>query len=80
MVSIARDVTEQRKLQTRLSLADRMASMGTLAAGIAHEINNPLAFVISNLGFLLDEMRRMPSVLAGRAGVAARGGRVAARC
>jgi two-component system cell cycle sensor histidine kinase/response regulator CckA len=62
VVSIARDVTEQRKLQTQLSLADRMASMGTLAAGIAHEINNPLAFVISNLGFLLDEMRRMPSV------------------
>jgi PAS domain S-box-containing protein len=65
VVSIARDVTEQRKLQSQLSLADRMASMGTLAAGIAHEINNPLAFVISNLGFLLDEMRRMPSMLPG---------------
>ncbi|MCY1073103.1 ATP-binding protein [Archangium lansingense] len=65
VVSIARDVTEQRKLQSQLSLTDRMASMGTLAAGIAHEINNPLAFVISNLGFLLDEMRRMPSVLPG---------------
>ncbi|HYO59468.1 PAS domain S-box protein [Archangium sp.] len=65
VVSIARDVTEQRQLQSRLSLADRMASMGTLAAGIAHEINNPLAFVISNLGFLLDEMRRMPSLVPG---------------
>ncbi|WP_233166274.1 ATP-binding protein [Archangium sp. Cb G35] len=70
VVSIARDVTEQRKLQSQLSLADRMASMGTLAAGIAHEINNPLAFVISNLGFLLDEMRRMPSMMPG--GLAAR--------
>ncbi|WP_434391792.1 hybrid sensor histidine kinase/response regulator [Melittangium boletus] len=40
-----------------------MASMGTLAAGIAHEINNPLAFVISNLGFLSDELRRMPSIM-----------------
>ncbi|PTL84862.1 PAS domain S-box protein [Vitiosangium sp. GDMCC 1.1324] len=71
VVSIARDVTEQRQLQSRLSLADRMASMGTLAAGIAHEINNPLAFVISNLGFLLDETRRMPSVLPP-GGIAAR--------
>ncbi|QRK10699.1 PAS domain S-box protein [Archangium violaceum] len=70
VVSIARDVTEQRQLQSRLSLADRMASMGTLAAGIAHEINNPLAFVISNLGFLLDELRRMPSVIPG--GIASR--------
>ncbi len=60
VVCIARDVTEQRALQSRLSLADRMASMGTLAAGIAHEINNPLAFVISNLGFLSDELNRMP--------------------
>ncbi len=58
VVSIARDVTEQRHLQARLTLADRLASVGTLAAGIAHEINNPLAFVISNLSFLSEEMRR----------------------
>jgi PAS domain S-box-containing protein len=62
VVCIARDVTEQRQLQTRLSLADRMASMGTLAAGIAHEINNPLAFVITNLGFLSEELARQPQV------------------
>jgi PAS domain S-box-containing protein len=58
VVSIARDVTDQRQFQARLTLADRLASVGTLAAGIAHEINNPLAFVISNLGFLSEEMRR----------------------
>ncbi|RKH08593.1 PAS domain S-box protein [Corallococcus sp. CA047B] len=57
VVSIARDVTEQRQLQARLTLADRLASVGTLAAGIAHEINNPLAFVLSNLAFLSDEFR-----------------------
>ncbi|MCP3136836.1 PAS domain S-box protein [Pyxidicoccus xibeiensis] len=57
VVSIARDVTEQRQLQARLTLADRLASVGTLAAGIAHEINNPLAFVLSNLGFLAEEFR-----------------------
>lgn len=57
VVSIARDVTEQRQMQARLTLADRLASVGTLAAGIAHEINNPLAFVLSNLAFLSDEFR-----------------------
>jgi PAS domain S-box-containing protein len=66
VVSLARDVTEQRQLQVRLTLADRMASMGTLSAGIAHEINNPLAFVISNLDFVSDAVRE---ALGGRARV-----------
>jgi two-component system cell cycle sensor histidine kinase/response regulator CckA len=57
VVSIARDVTEQRQLQSRLNLADRMASMGTLAAGIAHEINNPLAVVVANLDATLAHLR-----------------------
>ena len=43
------DITELRQMQARLSLAERLAAMGSLAAGIAHEINNPLAFVMSNL-------------------------------
>ena len=43
------DITEQKKLQEQLMISDRMASMGTLAAGVAHEINNPLACVIANL-------------------------------
>jgi signal transduction histidine kinase len=40
---------ERKRLQTQLLLADRMASMGRLAAGTAHEINNPLAYVSLNL-------------------------------
>ena len=40
---------EQKKLQDQLVISDRMASMGTLAAGVAHEINNPLACVLANL-------------------------------
>ncbi|MBZ4334022.1 PAS domain S-box protein [Corallococcus coralloides] len=69
VVSIARDVTEQRQLKARLTLADRLASVGTLAAGIAHEINNPLAFVVSNLGFLSDEFRHHLSPAPGARGV-----------
>ncbi|MFW5925275.1 MAG: hybrid sensor histidine kinase/response regulator [Myxococcota bacterium] len=48
-VWVRRDVTESRKLQARLMLSDRMASMGTLAAGVAHEINNPLASLLLDL-------------------------------
>jgi PAS domain S-box-containing protein len=51
-VAIYRDVTERKQLEARLRLADRMAALGTLAAGVAHEINNPLAFVLGNIVFL----------------------------
>ena len=43
----------------RLAHFDRMASLGTLAAGIAHEINNPLTYVIANLQLLEEEMPRL---------------------
>jgi PAS domain S-box-containing protein len=50
-VCVVEDVTERRKLQARLAQSDRLASVGTLAAGVAHEINNPLAYVLSNLEY-----------------------------
>jgi PAS domain S-box-containing protein len=49
--SVGRDVTEQTKVQAQLMASDRMASVGALAAGVAHEINNPLAAVTANLEF-----------------------------
>ncbi|EPX62418.1 hypothetical protein D187_008606 [Cystobacter fuscus DSM 2262] len=55
-VSIARDVTERRQVQEKLRSTDRMVSLGTLAAGVAHELNNPLSYVLSNLRFALDEL------------------------
>ncbi|HVP29733.1 MAG TPA: response regulator, partial [Myxococcota bacterium] len=48
-VVIFRDVTEKRKLEQRLALAERLALIGTLAAGVAHEINNPLAVLMGQL-------------------------------
>jgi two-component system, NtrC family, sensor kinase len=59
MAVTLRDITEQRENQMRLRLNERMASIGMLAAGVAHEINNPLAFVSSNLSFIGGELRRM---------------------
>lgn len=40
---------ERRKIREQLLISERMASMGTLAAGVAHEINNPLSVVVGNL-------------------------------
>jgi len=55
-VMVTRDVTEKKQTEMQLMLADRMASVGTLAAGVAHEINNPLAAVIANLDMALEEV------------------------
>jgi len=58
-LAVVRDVTERRKLQSQLMVSDRMASMGTLAAGVAHEINNPLACVIANLEYIAENLSGM---------------------
>ncbi len=56
-LAVVEDVTEKKRLESQLMLADRMASVGTLAAGVAHEINNPLAFILANVEFALAEVR-----------------------
>jgi signal transduction histidine kinase len=48
------DVTEQRGLQERLYLTDRLASVGEMAAGIAHELNNPLTGVVALSQLILE--------------------------
>jgi PAS domain S-box-containing protein len=45
VLAYVRDVTERARLRARLAQSDRLASLGTMAAGVAHEINNPLAFM-----------------------------------
>jgi PAS domain S-box-containing protein len=59
------DVTDRKEIQVRLQISDRMASIGTLAAGVAHGINNPLAYVIANLDYVKHKLARPWSELPG---------------
>ena len=64
VVSNFRDVTERKQIEAQLMAADRMVSVGTLAAGVAHEINNPLAYVIANLAFAIEALHGSQDVKA----------------
>ncbi len=57
VVGVERDVTAQRELEVQLAASDRLASVGMIAAGVAHEINNPLAALIANLELLHQELK-----------------------
>jgi len=46
MIGTVRDITERKKMEEQLMVTDRLASIGELASGIAHELNNPLTSVI----------------------------------
>ncbi len=48
-VAVVRDVSERTQLEHKLRVSDRLASIGRLASGVGHEINNPLTTVIANL-------------------------------
>jgi PAS domain S-box-containing protein len=54
VIHVAHDLSEERAVRTQLVTNERLASIGRLAAGVAHEINNPAAFVTVNLGVLRD--------------------------
>jgi PAS domain S-box-containing protein len=59
MIGTVQDITEYKKMQEQLILTDRLASIGELAAGIAHELNNPLTGVVGFSQLLLD--KEMPA-------------------
>lgn len=55
------DAVEKARLEAQLAQADRLSSMGTLAAGVAHEINNPLTYTLYNLETVVEDL---PGLLA----------------
>jgi two-component system, NtrC family, sensor kinase len=50
-VAIGRDLTERKQAEAQLARSERLATIGTLAAGVAHELRNPLSFVLSNVAW-----------------------------
>jgi PAS domain S-box-containing protein len=59
------DVTEARALQAQVAMASRLAAMGTLVAGVAHEVNNPLAAEMADQGLALEIVRELRDRLQG---------------
>lgn len=57
VVGVSRDITDVKHAQTQLAAADRMASVGVLAAGVGHEINSPLAALLANIDVALQDAR-----------------------
>lgn len=53
VLCIARDITENKKLEKQLVNTEKLASIGTLAAGVAHEVNNPLGVILGFCDLLL---------------------------
>jgi PAS domain S-box-containing protein len=68
LLIVGDDLTEKRRQEQQNIQNDRLASMGALAAGIAHEINNPTSYVLSNLSYLQewrDELERELEAIPG---------------
>jgi PAS domain S-box-containing protein len=61
MFAVFRDLRERKRLESQLVTAERMASLGRLAATVGHEINNPLAYVLSSISLIERELASLPA-------------------
>ncbi|MBL8717148.1 MAG: PAS domain S-box protein [Myxococcales bacterium] len=67
VLGFGRDLTERRRLEAQIAHADRLTALGTMAAGVAHEINNPLAYLSLSAEALDEQIREAPLPAADRA-------------
>lgn len=68
MFVVLRDSSERLEQTAKTVDADRMATLGMLAAGVGHEINNPLAYVLANVEFLTDDLALLEADFAAATG------------
>ncbi len=61
MLLVGRDITDRRRLEDHLMRSNRLSSLGRLAAGVAHELNNPLAYIGLNLQLLQKTIAQLPN-------------------
>ncbi|MFW9078279.1 ATP-binding protein [Pseudomonas sp. P2757] len=61
--ALQREIDERKQLESQLVQSEKLASLGQLAAGVAHEINNPIGFISSNLGSLDGYFQQLLSML-----------------
>ncbi|MEB0044997.1 MULTISPECIES: ATP-binding protein [unclassified Pseudomonas] len=62
-VELQREIDERKQLESQLVQSEKLASLGQLAAGVAHEINNPIGFLSSNLGTLDGYFKQLQEML-----------------
>jgi PAS domain S-box-containing protein len=60
MMGTLADISELHVLQERLTEATRQSALGNLAAGVAHEINNPLSWISANLAYVVERVGELP--------------------
>jgi PAS domain S-box-containing protein len=60
ILGFARNITARKEMEARLVRADRLAALGTLLAGIAHEMNNPLSYVLLGMDEIADSLQDLP--------------------
>lgn len=63
LLIVTNDVTDRNQIRSRALLNDKLAAIGTLAAGMAHEINNPIAWILANLGFMKESIHKLQTNL-----------------
>jgi PAS domain S-box-containing protein len=61
VLRVTRDISDEKRLHAQLMVSDRVVTIGTLAAGVAHEINNPLTAVVANLDLIMQSIREPSS-------------------
>lgn len=61
MIGVMSDLTERNRLHQQLYLAERMALVGTMAASVAHEINNPLTWTFGKIELAQEQLASLPA-------------------